>query len=56
MTSNNIDENSLLRYISFCFEIWGINYISKDVFKKAKENSLEVSRIITRLLFDLTIL
>lgn len=39
MSSYNIDENSMLKYICLCFEIWGITYINRDILKKAKDNA-----------------
>lgn len=36
MSSHNIDENAMLKYVCFCFEVWGINHINKEILKKAK--------------------
>ena len=56
MSSNNLDEKPLLKYISVSFEGWGMGYITPEVLKKAKKNEDGAVEYLSRLLFDLCIL
>lgn len=56
MSSQNIDENSMLKHVCMCFEAWGIPYITKDILKKSQNNSEEAAPNLTHLLFDLSVL
>lgn len=56
MSSHNIDEPSMLRYVSSCYMAWGVTYMTKEILKKAQANAGEASPTLRHLLFDVCIL
>lgn len=56
MTSHNLNEKEIWKYVSKSLSHWGITYIDCASLKAARNNESEVSPYFLQLAFDLSIL